>query len=368
MSLRSNMLMIAIAAIVAMNIGCQQSSAQSEHSHAEKKTKVSLQVVEQVQADVQAHADNLYAEIKQSRKELREMRIAAGLHAHAAGPHIDPEGHHANDSPEQQARERNEGEGHEDGGGHERGGERGHREGGERGHREGGERGHREGGERGHREGGEQSARAGDRIAKSAKHVLTYKNGARLTLQYNPAIQAFIGNVTNTTKKPLEDVRVEIHLSNGTELGPTKRTTVKPGQTIPVELGAFGEEFTHWTTHPEAGNEEAHGEGDEESERAGGGHGGERGGHAERERGEHGGKGSHSERERGEHRGERGGHAERERGEHGGEGGGRGHSHDGAGEGGHGVGDASLRPVYNQLQLLRGEMAAFAEDLKKREK
>ena len=356
-------LFVCSAVVIAQEHGEHKEGGEShEHGEHQRAKKVEAQptVVAKTQQEIQAHADKLYAVAKLSRNDLREMRILAGLHAHASGPHIDPEGHHANDSPAQQRRESNEGEGHEDGnarGGdreHREGGERGHREGGERGHREGGERGHREGGERGHREDGERGhaegnerseTKPGARIAKGTKHALKYKNGAKLTLQYNPATQAFVGNVTNTTKKTMSDVRVEIHLSNGVELGPTKRTSVEAGKNISVELGAFGQNFSHWTTHPEAGNEAEHAEGDEENERAGG-HGGEGGSHAEREKGEHGREG-------------RGEHAERERGEKSGT-----HRHDGAGEGGHGLGDASLRPVYNQLNLLRGEMQAFAADLK----
>ena len=134
----------------------------------------------------------------------------------------------------------------------------------------------------------------------------------------------------NTTNKTLSEVRVEIHLSNGLELGPTKRMDLKPGATIPVELSALDQKFTNWVTHPEAGVEEGHGPGGEETE-----------GHAARERGEHGREG--------------GGEA---RGEHG-------------GEGGEGEGNrpgAAVRPLYNQIQLLRGEMRAFKADLAARKK
>lgn len=355
MILTSTLILPAVAGLIALGAGCQktdQADAGNSHSHAEQS---STPRSTQEQVAIQGHADRLYAAVKQSRSDLREMRIKVGLHAHASGPHIDPEGHHANDSPAQRERERNESESHEDGGGeggHEAGGDRGHREGGheaegDRGHREGAERGHREGGERGHGEGrGRDVHESGNnRIAKMEKHVKTYKNGARLKLQYNPATQAFVGNVVNTTGSELSDVRVEIHLSNGVELGPTKRLNLKAGQSTPVELGAFEQKFTHWITHPEAGVEDAHGPGEEENE-----------GHAGEGRGEHGGeRGGHEGRERGEHSGRRGGHESQQR---------REHSHgSGSGEG-HGPGDASLRPVYNQILLLRGEMQAFENDLK----
>jgi hypothetical protein len=264
-------------------------------------------------------ADRLYYEVKAARAEVRKMRELAGLHAHPAGPHIDPAGHHEGESAADQKRERSEREGHEDGRRVE-GGERGHGEGGE-----GGERGHGEGGERGergHGEGGERGRReeGNNRIPKLVKHDETYRNGARLILQYNPATQAFVGSVQNTTRETLSEVRVEIHLSNGLELGPTKRVDLKAGATTPVELSALDQEFAHWVTHPEAGVEEAHGSDQEETE-----------GHAGREaRGEHGGEGGE---------------------------GGRGEG------GGDRPGAGSLRPVHNQILLLRGEMRAFAADL-----
>ena len=101
------------------------------------------------------------------------------------------------------------------------------------------------------------------RIAKNKKWDAT-RNGARLVLAYNAATQSFKGAVHNTTSKTLEDVRVEVHLSNGVELGPTKRTDLKPGTRIAVELSAANQKFTWWTTHPEHGSEEGHGPGHEE--------------------------------------------------------------------------------------------------------
>jgi hypothetical protein len=166
------------------------------------------------------------------------------------------------------------------------------------------------------------------------KHDLTYRNGARLVLQYNPLTQAFVGSVQNTTKETLSQVRVEIHLSNGLELGPTKRIDLKAGTTIPVELSALGQKFTHWVTHPEAGIEEAHGPGEEETE-----------GHSGREA-----RGEHARRERGEHGRREAGHGE------------------GGEASGNRPGAASLRPVYNEIQLLRGEMRAFSADIKAKKK
>ena len=47
------------------------------------------------------------------------------------------------------------------------------------------------------------------------------RNGARLVLGYDAASNSFEGTVENTTSGVLDRVRVEVHLSNGTELGPT---------------------------------------------------------------------------------------------------------------------------------------------------
>ena len=270
---------------------------------------------EPVPAQQNVDADQLYDLVKQARADLREMRVKAGLGAYATGPR-----------PSLRASaERGEG---------------------------GAEHAGREGrGERGEHGGGTQDDEEGSSyLPKMTKQDRIFANGARLVLQFNPGTQVFVGSVTNTTSRTLSQVRVEIHLDNGTELGPTKRTDVRPGQTMPVELGAFGNSFTSWVSHPEAGVEQGHGAGGEEG---GEGRGEGRGSEG---RGEHGG---------GEGRGEG-------RGEHGGgEGGGEGRGEHGGGEGrgeqsgGEGArpADPAYRPLYNQLQILRGEMHAFEVDL-----
>lgn len=77
------------------------------------------------------------------------------------------------------------------------------------------------------------------------------RRGARLVLAFDPESGAFKGRVLNTTESTLCAVRVEVHLSTGTELGPTSRTDVPAGQTISVALSTGGEEFDSWTAHPE---------------------------------------------------------------------------------------------------------------------
>ncbi len=125
----------------------------------------------------------------------------------------------------------------------------------------------------------------------------TVRNGARLILRYDSASNTFVGTVENTTENILRRVRVEVHLSNGTELGPTTPVDLAPGEVIDVTVSAAGEEFTGWTPHAEVdtgdGGEHGeggegggeHGEGGEEGE-GGGEH--DEGGEGSGEGGEHG--------------------------------------------------------------------------------
>ena len=78
--------------------------------------------------------------------------------------------------------------------------------------------------------------------------------GARLVLQYDAATQTFKGTVTNTTGATLSRVRVEVHLSNGVELGPTTPVDLAPGETRDVSLPAPGQTFATWSAHPEVGS------------------------------------------------------------------------------------------------------------------
>ena len=99
------------------------------------------------------------------------------------------------------------------------------------------------------------------------------RGGARLVLRYDRVAQAFIGTVENTTDATLPQVRVEVHLSNGVELGPTPPQDLAPGEQIDVRLNAAGEQFTGWTPHAEVGPQSgAHG-----GEGSGGEGGGEHG-------------------------------------------------------------------------------------------
>lgn len=97
------------------------------------------------------------------------------------------------------------------------------------------------------------------------------RNGARLILTYDAQSNSFIGTVENTTDDILKQVRVEVHLSNGVELGPTTPTDLNPGESIDVTLTAPGNGFDGWTAHPEVGEGggDEHGSGEGEGEHGG---------------------------------------------------------------------------------------------------
>jgi hypothetical protein len=86
------------------------------------------------------------------------------------------------------------------------------------------------------------------------------RDGARLILGYDAETNTFDGTVENVAEGTLERVRVEVHLSNGTELGPTTPNDLAPGDTVDVELVATEEPFEWWSAHAEIGSDE-HGEG-----------------------------------------------------------------------------------------------------------
>ena len=100
------------------------------------------------------------------------------------------------------------------------------------------------------------------------------RNGARLVLKFDDASNSFRGSVENVSDRLLTRVRVEIHLDNGTELGPTTPTDLAPGETLEIVLPSTPESFSAWTTHAEFGGGEGggeHGAGAEGSEGSEGG-------------------------------------------------------------------------------------------------
>ena len=90
------------------------------------------------------------------------------------------------------------------------------------------------------------------------------RSGARLILKYDAPSNSFKGTVENTTKGVLDRVRIEVHLSNGAELGPTTPTDMAPGEVVAVNLPATPASFNGWTAHAEVGTGEKEGESGEE--------------------------------------------------------------------------------------------------------
>ena len=111
-----------------------------------------------------------------------------------------------------------------------------------------------------HEEGNGEGEESGQQFAKNETYD-NVRNGARLILNYDPNTNTFVGTVENTTNQTLSKVRVEVHLSNGMELGPTTPTDLAPGQKTNVELSAAGQNFNKWSAHPEVGSSE-HGGGE----------------------------------------------------------------------------------------------------------
>ncbi len=128
---------------------------------------------------------------------------------------------------------------------------------------EGGGEGGGEGSEGG-REGAEGSESGGE---EGSANMLApdetfdmVRSGAHLILNYDAQANAFKGTVENTTNDVLTRVRIEVHLSNGTELGPTTPIDMSPGQAAVIELPSTQASFTGWVAHAEVGGGEAGGE------------------------------------------------------------------------------------------------------------
>ena len=109
------------------------------------------------------------------------------------------------------------------------------------------EAGHVEGS--GHDSGGSEEE-SGQTYALDDVHDAV-RNGAQLRIAYDAEKAAFKGTVGNITDQTLCRVRVEVHLSNGTELSPTTPVDLAPGEQMIIELPTDGETFESWSTHPE---------------------------------------------------------------------------------------------------------------------
>ena len=107
-----------------------------------------------------------------------------------------------------------------------------------------------------HDEGGTEDGESGTQYAISDT-ATEVRAGVRLVISYESARQVFSGTVENTTAAMVSQVRVEVHLSNGVELGPTPNVDLAAGQTLPVELDASGQTFTQYSVHVEIGSSAA---------------------------------------------------------------------------------------------------------------
>jgi len=124
--------------------------------------------------------------------------------------------------------------------------------------RDGGEHGgegHREHDRDGDNHHGEEGEESGTKLALNESYD-KIRNGVRLVLAYDAQGNSVKGTVENTTSETLKRVRVEVHLSNGRELGPTTPADLKPGQKRDVTLTATSKDFDGWTAHPEVGSGE----------------------------------------------------------------------------------------------------------------
>ncbi len=112
---------------------------------------------------------------------------------------------------------------------------------------------HGSGGEGGDQSaGGDEDGRGADALALN-ETLDTVRSGGRLILRYHAPSNSFRGTVQNTTNSVLTRVRIEVHLSNGVELGPTTPTDMAPGEVLAIDLPATQESFTGWTAHAEVG-------------------------------------------------------------------------------------------------------------------
>ena len=167
------------------------------------------------------------------------------------------------------------------------GGEQGSGESGTESGSESGGEGAEGGGESGGESGGAGSEEGSANMLAPDETFDAVRGGARLILSYDAPSNSFKGTVENTTNGVLDQVRIEVHLSNGTELGPTTPQALAPGEIVTVTLPATQASFTGWVAHAEVGS-------GSEGSSSGGESGGEHGGSGGESGGEHGGSGRES--------------------------------------------------------------------------
>ena len=88
--------------------------------------------------------------------------------------------------------------------------------------------------------------------ADTAKEI---RSGVELVMNYDGSRGVFTGMVTSMTNATVTKVRVEIHLSNGVELGPAPNVDLVAGETKSVELDASNQSyFTAYSIQFEMGS------------------------------------------------------------------------------------------------------------------
>ena len=157
-------------------------------------------------------------------------------------------------------------------------------------HGSGGESGGEGGGESGGESGASGSEEGSGATLAPDETFDAVRYGARLIMRYDAANNSFMGSVENTTSRVLTRVRVEVHLSNGTELGPTAEVDLAAGEVLAINLPATAASFTGWIAHAEVGSggegSQSGGEGSGEHGGSGGESGSESGGEGGGEMGE----------------------------------------------------------------------------------
>jgi len=109
----------------------------------------------------------------------------------------------------------------------------------------------------------EESEESGIRYTQEQK-LDEVRKGLQLFLEYDKSNSSFVGRMKNISKKVVKKARVEVHLSNGVELGPTKAVNIIPGRTVRVTLAADNQSFTWYSAHAESGTSEHDGKNDGE--------------------------------------------------------------------------------------------------------
>ena len=161
------------------------------------------------------------------------------------------------------------------------GGEQGSGESGAESGSESGGEGAEAGGESGGESGGAGSEEGSANMLAPDETFDAVRGGARLVLSYDAPSNSFKGTVENTTNGVLSQVRIEVHLSNGVELGPTTPRDMAPGEVVSISMPATAASFTGWVAHAEVGS-------GSEGSGSGGESGGEHGGSGGESGGEHG--------------------------------------------------------------------------------